>query len=704
MNLPDQDPSSHGEPAAKLNRPQAKLKLWAGSVVSAVRGVGQVQPSQKGPIGRYIEQVFGMDLRALALFRIGLALLILMDLLYRLPNLRLHYTDFGVMPRAALITEFTSMAHWSLHYGSGAAIYQLALFGVSAVLALALLVGYRTRLVTVLSWLMLISLHLRNPMILSGGDMTLRMLLFWGMFLPLGSRFSLDRALNTPLEGSPLLNRQQRILSGGTVALVLQVIFIYAFTLAHRAEPTWWRGLGVYYALNIDQLATPLGVWFRNFPDLMLVSNYLTLALEGFCPLLLLVAWRQGSLRTAVVTIMVLTHFGFGLFLELGLFPFFSALAWLPFLPTELWDRLAQRLRTPARMGLKIYYDGGCGFCRKMTRVLRTLLLIPETPLIEAQSDPGILQQMEARNSWVVVDHQGGQHYKFWGVITIVKYSPLFAPLAPVLAWAPVRHYGRRFYEWVASHRQQASQAVKWIQPVNVQDRPSRFLSMVAASFLLYIFLWNLSMLSYTGRLVPRGLGWIGQTLAIEQNWTMFAPRPLREDGWFVIPGELRDGTSVDVFRNGAPVSWSKPDRVTYPDAHIFKQMINLIAPRNERQRLYYGRYLCRSWNSSVASDDRQLMTFTIAYMMERTQPPSQPPIRRRANLWNHRCFAEDAAETSSDTSATLPDEATGSGSRQRATPETPTNETADSDASSRDPEPATLEGLIASNPEDPSD
>lgn len=43
--------------------------------------------------------------------------------------------------------------------------------------------------------------------------------------------------------------------------------------------------------------------------------------------------------------------------------------------------------------------------------------------------------------------------------------------------------------------------------------------------------------------------------LGLNQKWDMFAPRPVVEDGWYVIDGTLRNGRHVDLFRNGAEVS-----------------------------------------------------------------------------------------------------------------------------------------------------
>jgi hypothetical protein len=65
-----------------------------------------------------LKETLGVDLRSLALFRICLGSLILVDLVLRSVDLQAHYTDFGVLPRGVL-WEMYSQWHISLHTASG---------------------------------------------------------------------------------------------------------------------------------------------------------------------------------------------------------------------------------------------------------------------------------------------------------------------------------------------------------------------------------------------------------------------------------------------------------------------------------------------------------------------------------------------------------------------------------------------------------
>ncbi|MGQ0585769.1 MAG: DCC1-like thiol-disulfide oxidoreductase family protein [Gammaproteobacteria bacterium] len=162
--------------------------------------------------------LFGIDLRTLALFRVMLAGITALDLLCRLAGVRAFYGDSGVMPRAWLAQTGESW-RLSLHLAGGEDGFAFALIAAQALLALMVLAGYRTRAATVLTFMLLGSLHSRNPMILTGCDELLMSLWFWAMFLPIHARWSVDAALSTrpPPESS-------RHLSWASAALVLQAL------------------------------------------------------------------------------------------------------------------------------------------------------------------------------------------------------------------------------------------------------------------------------------------------------------------------------------------------------------------------------------------------------------------------------------------------------------------------------------------------
>ena len=223
--------------------------------------------------------VFGVDLRTLALFRVLLGSLIITDLCLRARDLRAHYTDFGLMPRGVLIDEL-SPGSFSLHLLNGTALYQSGLFILAAIFGFMMILGWRTRLATVASWLLLVSLHNRNIAILSGEDQLFVLLIFWAMFLPIGARFSVDTALD-PSYCRGRTSSSSAFFSVATIALLTQGMSMYFFSALLKSDQMWIPdGAAVYYALQLDYLATPFAIWLRQFESILSGLTYYVWALS----------------------------------------------------------------------------------------------------------------------------------------------------------------------------------------------------------------------------------------------------------------------------------------------------------------------------------------------------------------------------------------------------------------------------------------
>lgn len=279
-----------------------------------------------------MEQRLRIDARSLAAFRIALGALVLLDLALRSRTLSAFYTDDGVLPRSAYLATAEPTA-LSLHALSGEAWFQVSLFVLAAVLALALLVGYRTTLATVGSWVLLVSLHNRLPDVLNGGDFLLRLLLFWAIFLPLGVRWAVDSA---HAERS-----RSNVLSVAGVALLVQAMLVYLVNAAMKWHgEAWVSGEGLEYVYSLGQFTVFLGDAIGAYPALLRPLDYLWLATISLAFLLVILT---GYRRVAYVALLGSMHLGMLLTMRIDLFPLISIASLLPFLPTRLWEALATR-------------------------------------------------------------------------------------------------------------------------------------------------------------------------------------------------------------------------------------------------------------------------------------------------------------------------------------------------------------------------
>ncbi|ELZ40217.1 HTTM domain-containing protein [Halorubrum tebenquichense] len=292
-----------------------------------------------------------VDPRALAAFRTGLGAVLIADLLRRSRSLSAFYTDYGVLPRRALFADYSEV--YSLHALSGEPWAVASLFAVAGVVALALAVGYRTRLATAVSWLLLLSLQVRNPMVLNAGDALLPMLLFWGIFLPLGARWSVDAvrradADEAASEPDPSAGgrRGPAVATVASLGLLLQMLVMYVTNGVHKLEgDLWMGGEAVAYVMQADHFTYLLGDHITAFPGLLRAATYVWVVLLFASPLLILLT---GFPRAAVASLFVGTHLGMAVTMRIDLFPIIAVVGFVPFYQTPVWDAAA---RAVARFG-----------------------------------------------------------------------------------------------------------------------------------------------------------------------------------------------------------------------------------------------------------------------------------------------------------------------------------------------------------------
>lgn len=286
-----------------------------------------------------LDELFGIDYRTLALFRMAVGCVLFYVIVMRAFDLSSLYTDEGAFPIHTVQSHYGGMWCFSLHLLCGSWAYQAALFAIAGLLAVSLAVGYQTRLATVGSWALLVSVNYRVPTVTTGGDVLLSMLLFWGMFLPLGARWSLDarRAGERPPTG--------RLTSVATLAILLQVLWMYFSSGLWKLNELWLDGRALGLALSDDMLARPLGRYLLEFPHLLTALTYAVLVLELVGPFLLFSPWRTNLVRASALVALATMHVGIELTMSILIFSFVSLAALTLFIAGPWWQRgLLRRL------------------------------------------------------------------------------------------------------------------------------------------------------------------------------------------------------------------------------------------------------------------------------------------------------------------------------------------------------------------------
>lgn len=278
----------------------------------------------------------GIDLRALAAFRILLGGCIAIDLLLlRIPGLTTFYADSGVLPRSALAETYPAFSALSLHALSGAGWVQLGLFIALLLAAVGLILGYRTRIATIAAVILLASMQARNPLVLTGGDTIMLALLVFALFLPTDARWALR----------PTTHAGTRAVSAATASVLLLTVMIYTTNgLLKLESDAWMAGEAVKRIAQVEGYWTPIGLAVAEHAVVLTLINYAWMGLLVAAPSLVLL---RGTGRTLVAGGLLTAQIGMFVTLWIGVFPLVLFTAVVLFLPPPVWDAVEPRLVRP---------------------------------------------------------------------------------------------------------------------------------------------------------------------------------------------------------------------------------------------------------------------------------------------------------------------------------------------------------------------
>lgn len=570
---------------------------------------------------------FTLDLRALALMRIGVGALILVDLLLRASSFTAFMGERGVMSRE-MSMSVNSGWHWSLYWLNAEPVWAITIMTIAAGFALMLMLGVRTRIASVASFILLASLHARNPYLQQGGDNLLLLLTFWGCFLPWGERASIDASMVRQPRVS------NRYFSTVSIALVLQVMSVYFFSALLKTGAEWVRdGTGIYYALHNDQVAFGLASLWRDWHGFTGILTHYVWWLELIGPILALSPLWFAGFRTLVVVALVAMEIGFMFNLRIGLFPFISSLSLIAILPSSVMDFLWRSEKKDKPL-IQMYFDKECTFCEKTCYLLRYLLGLNAT-IAAAQDDKQIGPILERENSWVVVDEQGVQRLRWEALVFVVRSSPRFSWVAKLMEKAGAG--GDRVYNWIGDNRYGfGTLTARWMPWRKTYPRVGILSSVFVAVLAALLFWQNLSSIKVWNPVhgidtgvargyripPPKFFDPLYRSLRLEQYWNMFAPYPQKNDGWFIQPGVLSDGRLVNISTEEIELPTAeRPESSEQFKSYRWRKYMNFLwLKRNARHRKHYGAWVCRDWNRNHDKSE-QLLAFNMYFIKERTLP-----------------------------------------------------------------------------------
>jgi hypothetical protein len=280
--------------------------------------------------------------RPVALFRILFSLLLLKDAVYRLFIVDTFYSDDGVVPRLAMWDSLAKDSRFSLMDWLPASWMVVLFFLVWIAVLVALLVGWRARLMAILNFILILSIHERNVYILTGADTAMRVFSFWLMFAPLNEYYALDAA--RPKIAPTFLSHTLPI-----TVMRVQFAMIYLVTGYLKAiEGIWTRGEALHYVLQLESILLPPGRLLKLYaPETVLTLLTLSvIVVELSLPLLLLSPFGQPRQRAVGIVLGALLHIGIGLTLAIPDFSLVMLVGYTLFFEPE-WVRQMMRYFHP---------------------------------------------------------------------------------------------------------------------------------------------------------------------------------------------------------------------------------------------------------------------------------------------------------------------------------------------------------------------
>lgn len=369
-----------------------------------------------------------------------------------------------------------------------------------------------------------------------------------------------------------------------TVVLLAQPSLMYFFAGALKCSQSWQaEHIAVHYALHIDMAAKPAAVALRSQRQLMRLASLLTPHVEKWTPLLLLCPISSLQESSRGLALAILSAMQASFFCCMVLGNF-------PF--------------------------------------ISTVALLPFAPASAWERCPTAGRILDC------VAH--------WGSSDTVPTEPQHASASSLVRSGPSSPRPRACTRLYTRLRGALLLLIgSWVLVWNVEHHCSllaRLGHSPAAA--------GLAGTCGSGLRVPSWAGWFGECLGLYQSWTLFAPEPNREDGYWVLVGELPSGEYIDAHTGGW-LSFDKPalPSAWYGGSHWLQYYLRVWEEAQKPPGLQ-----CTAIYSSLVQwhckqhVGVQLERVGLVFMHRRTLPPgpnqSAPTHHptRRVEVWQEEC------------------------------------------------------------------
>ncbi len=334
------------------------------------------------------------------LVRIGWAVAGLLTMLPQASRVWLFYSDQGVFPPEWAGSYARELYRFTLlTYVHDAWAVQL-LFWLFILSLACMAVGYRTRLATIVSVVLMMSFQEHSYAVFAGGDSVLRLTGFILMLSPGIGAVSVDRLLKQ----EHVWLTEKRTLPRLTMPawprlwLTWQMVLIYVTAGWYKLlDPMWRNGSGTVASMSHVEFARfGSGVWdVVAYFSVPLSWGTIAWQLSWLVFLVPLSARRRlpGWLRhyrLAMLAVGVVFHLTILLLMDAGIFSIAMMAIYLGILDQDDYDALSRGIN---RLGkwqgrIAVLYDGHCSFCRRTVLPLLLGDWLGRITLVDFQDEP----------------------------------------------------------------------------------------------------------------------------------------------------------------------------------------------------------------------------------------------------------------------------------------------------------------------------
>ena len=279
-----------------------------------------------------------IDARPLGAFRIAFGLLAICILLFLTVDFDYWLTSLGLL-RGSEAYEVAGPWRLSLLTWVNDPTFARVVWALTMAAAVGLTIGWRTKLMSIVFYIGMLSIHHRNILTASGADCLLMCMAFYLMLSPCGAAYSLDaRRAARKRGGTPAAP----VVVAWTQRLIqLQVTCVYLATSLLKANGgTWLGGTAMHFVLTNREVGRFDLSFLVEYPVLVNLLTYAGLGIELALAFFL---WVK-PVRPLVIFSGLALHAGILFIINIPIFGELTTAGYLVFLAPDEWDWVCRRL------------------------------------------------------------------------------------------------------------------------------------------------------------------------------------------------------------------------------------------------------------------------------------------------------------------------------------------------------------------------